>query len=285
MTTGHDPKLVGIEDDGDVRELQSGAPEAPLEILYRDNTCVAICKPSGLLVHRSRMDATETVFAVQRLRDQLGQRVHPVHRLDKSTSGVLVFAFDPRSAGLLNDQFESGSVRKRYLALVRGWLQGSGRVDYPLRRETDRYSRERLAVVQDAITDWQSIATGTYPRAVGRYAEGRYSLVELEPRTGRKHQIRRHLAHLRHPVIGDSRHGDGAHNRFFREQFGISRLLLHAWCLEFSSPETNHSVVVRAPLPEVFRTLMSPLGMNPSQPFLWEPSHQIPSPDLPQPQA
>jgi tRNA pseudouridine65 synthase len=234
----------------------------PLELLYRDDSCVVINKPSGVLVHRTSIDAGETVFAMQWLRDQLGQRVFPVHRLDKSTSGTLVFALDEHSAAFLNSQFEAGSVKKSYLALVRGWLEGSGRIDYPLRRETDRYTRQKSQVLQEAMTDWWSLALGRYPHAVGRYSEARYSFLRLAPLTGRKHQLRRHLAHLRHPIVGDARHGDGAHNRFFREQWGIGRLMLHAETLEFVSPATEAPVRACAPFPEEFMILSSALGIE-----------------------
>ncbi|MEQ9823092.1 MAG: pseudouridine synthase [Puniceicoccaceae bacterium] len=227
-----------------------------LEVLYQDRWIVAINKPTGLLVHRSWMDTDATEFAVQLLRDQLGAWVQPVHRLDRPTSGVLLFALDAEIARRLMEAFAEHSPEKHYLAVVRGWLTGEGCVDSPLRREVDAYTQACTAVEQEAYTRWKSLGTVEFQKPVGRYETARFSLLRLHPVTGRKHQLRRHLAHLRHPIIGDTRHGDGVQNRFFREQFEVNRLLLHAASLRFEHPVTGNEVWIQAkPDPAFSRTL------------------------------
>ncbi|WP_038141498.1 tRNA pseudouridine(65) synthase TruC [Thiothrix lacustris] len=226
-----------------------------LEILYRDEYLVAINKPSGLLVHRSLIDRHETRFAIQITRDQIGQKVYPVHRLDKPTSGVLLFALDSDTARLLNAQFIAGLVQKTYLAVVRGHTDASGIIDYPLKEELDKLSdahadQDKLA--QEAITHYRRLATTELPYPVGRYASARYSLLELQPKTGRKHQLRRHMKHIFHPIVGDTTHGDGKHNSLFREQFACQRLLLHASSLHLTHPHTHEALMLEAIPPEDF---------------------------------
>ncbi|MCA9717533.1 MAG: tRNA pseudouridine(65) synthase TruC [Myxococcales bacterium] len=229
----------------------------PLPVLYRDDRFVAVDKPPGLLVHRSPLARGETEFAVQRLRDQLGQRVYPVHRLDRPTSGVLVFALDPEAASALAERFAAREVTKRYLAVVRGWLHGHLIVDHPLRALGDEPSRaEPLA----AETEFDGLATARVPEPVGPYPERRYGLVLARPRTGRRHQIRRHLKHLGHPIIGDVRHGKGAHNRFFRERLDVSRLLLAAISLGFDHPFTRARVTIEAPPGLEFSRVLTAFG-------------------------
>jgi tRNA pseudouridine65 synthase len=220
-------------------------PEA-LAILHQDDALVVIDKPSGLLVHRSPIDRHETRFAVQLLRRQLGRRVYPVHRLDKGTSGALAFALSPATAAELAGQFASREVRKVYHAIVRGWPAASGVIDHPLAAVRDAYAPGDGASPQPCRTAYRSLATVELPVRVDRYPTSRYALVELEPETGRRHQLRRHLAHVSHPIIGDSTYGKGRHNRLFAERFGVRRLLLACVCLEFRHPVTGRTVVVTA---------------------------------------
>jgi tRNA pseudouridine65 synthase len=198
-----------------------------LRLLFDDVTLVAVDKPSGLLVHRSDM-ARDEVAALQLVRDLVGTHVYPVHRLDRGASGVLVFGKDPASARVLHEQLEAGAAEKRYLALVRGILSGERRVDSPVPRGED--SDERV----DAVTDVRGLAT------VRVDMDGRaqaYSWVEARPHGGRFHQVRRHLKHLGHPIIGDANYGRGEHNRFCRERFGLARLALHAAGLNIRHPD------------------------------------------------
>lgn len=224
----------------------------PLPILYQDDYFVAVDKPSGLLVHRSWIARDAHEFALQRVRDQIKQRVYPVHRLDRPTSGILLFAKDPDSARLMTTLFSERKVEKTYHAVVRGYL-GDGELDYPLQEELDKIADAQAdpnKAAQDAVTRYRCIDQVELPFAVGkRYSSARYTLMELTPLTGRKHQLRRHMAHLRHPIIGDTRHGDGRHNRFFREQFGLQRLLLAATGLKFMHPHTQAAVHIKLPIP------------------------------------
>jgi tRNA pseudouridine65 synthase len=235
-----------------------------LPILHEDEDCVAIDKPPGLLVHPTELDAGERFSALGMLREQLGSEVFPVHRLDKATSGVLLFARNRMAAVELGRQFEEGSVGKSYRALVRGWMQeDEGLLDYPLlREEAGRHSR-RARVVQEAVTRWSCLGRGQWDRPIGRYPSARYSWLALQPLTGRRHQLRRHMAHLRHPIVGDVRHGDGAHNRAFRAFFGRSRLMLHAARLDFRLPGSDRRLELCAAIPPDCGEVLETLGIRP----------------------
>jgi len=234
-----------------------------LDILYQDEHLVAVNKPSGLLVHRSMIDKHETRFALQLVRNQIGQRVYPVHRLDKPTSGVLLFALDSETASLLSKQFSTDGVQKRYLAVVRGYSAEHELIDYPLKQELDKMS-DSLAdpdkQAQAAVTEYHRLATVELPFPVGPYATARYSLLQLIPKTGRKHQLRRHMKHIFHPIVGDTTHGDGRHNQFFRQQFDCQRLMLAAAAMRFIHPHTAAKVELRAELDEIFEKIIAELG-------------------------
>lgn len=235
-----------------------------LDILYRDDCLVAIHKPAGLLVHRSDIDRHETRFAVQLLRDQIGQRVHPLHRLDKGTSGVLLFAIDADSARVVGGQFQRNEVSKRYLAIVRGWPPESGVIDHALSRRFDDYGRKFSAdgptEALPAVTEYRLLASVELPEAVDRYPTSRYALVELAPKTGRQHQLRRHMKHIAHPIIGDATWGKGIHNRYFQQHFGSGRLLLACTHLELRHPQDGRVLVIAAPLEENFALVVGALG-------------------------
>ena len=244
-----------------------------MEILYHDEHVVAVCKPSGLLVHRSSIDRRETRFALQEVRDLLGRRVYPVHRLDKPTSGVLLFGLDPLAARKMADAFATGRVAKTYLAVVRGTMPEEGVIDHPLAEEPDRFAPASAGagdiVPREAVTFYRRLAEVELPVAVGRYSTSRYSLVDLSPRTGRRHQLRRHLKHLFHPIIGDTKYGEGRHNRFFREEFQTARMLLHAVELTFFHPATGAPVTVCAPLEGAFAALLARFGWLAAIPPRW----------------
>lgn len=236
-----------------------------LDILYRDEHLVAIHKPSGLLVHRSALDAHEERFAVQLLRDQIGRHVHPVHRLDKGTSGVLLFALDRDTAARLAAQFETRQVAKRYIAIVRGHPPAAGLIDHALVRRFD--PAERIPAGYDpapqaAITRYRCLATTELPHAVDRYPTSRYALLELEPETGRRHQIRRHLKHISHPIIGDSTFGKGRHNRLFQQLFGSDRLLLACVRLALQHPHLDRPLILEAPPAPDFSAVADALGWH-----------------------
>jgi tRNA pseudouridine65 synthase len=237
-----------------------------LDILYRDDCLVAINKPSGLLVHRSNIDRHETRFALQLLRDQIGQRVHPLHRLDKATSGVLLFALDVDSAGKVGLQFERNEVHKRYLAVVRGWPPEAGVVDHPLSRQFDDYGRKFPAdnppEALPAITEYRRLACIELPEAVDRYPTSRYALVMLTPKSGRQHQLRRHMKHIAHPIIGDANWGKGVHNRFFQQRFACRRLLLACTRLDLLHPQDGRALCIEAPLEDSFASVIGALGWS-----------------------
>lgn len=213
--------------------------EDELRILHRDEAVVVVDKPSGMVVHTTRGGVGRPLL--QRLRDQLETRVWPVHRLDAATSGAVLFALGPEIAAELQAVFRRGEVHKRYLALVRG-VPGApeGIIDHPV----PNASGERVP----ARSDWWH-----------RWDSGRYSLLEVHPRTGRRHQIRRHLKHMSWPIIGDVRYGKGEHNRKFRDEFGLCRLALHACALRLQGP--SGPIDVEAEVPEDLRRPLLRFGV------------------------
>ena len=241
-------------------EIAPPAKPGTLPILYRDESLVVVDKPSGLLVHRSPIDRHETRFALQVLRDQLGQRVYAIHRLDKGTSGALAFGLNPDTAREYSAIFEQRSVVKSYVALVRGWPAVAGTIDRPLSAVEDERIGPQSAEPRDSRTAFRRIATFELPVRVDRYPTSRYALVELTPHTGRRHQLRRHLASESHPIIGDSTYGKGRHNRLFRELFGVQRLLLACTRLEFTPPANATALRIEAPLAAEFAALLTRLG-------------------------
>lgn len=209
-----------------------------LEIVYQDDFLVAINKPHGLLVHRSPIAADASEFAIQLLRDQLGRKVYPTHRLDRKTSGVLLFALDESTNRTMQQLFMNQGVSKTYKALVRGFIPEKGTIDYALTTDEGK--------TQDAVTHYERIEIFELPIAFGKHATSRYSLVKLDPETGRMHQLRKHLAHIFYPIIGDRPHGCNKQNRFFLEQWQMNKMLLHAEEIAFDHPVTKEAVVIRA---------------------------------------
>jgi len=237
----------------------------PLEILYQDEYMVAINKPSGLLVHKSPIDKYETRFALQEVRELIGQYVYPVHRLDKPTSGVLLFALRKEVAQVLSDDFRENLVKKEYVAIVRGYVEEQGLIDHPLKQMLDTKAEKMRGITKDeqeAQTYYETVATVELAYAVGRYTTARYSLVRLKPQTGRKHQLRRHMKHIHHHMIGDTKHGRGEHNKFFREKFGCHRLLLHAKKIKFLHPITKKCMNISANYDSTFEQLFHTFGWD-----------------------
>jgi tRNA pseudouridine65 synthase len=221
---------------------------SPLDIVYRDDSLVVINKPPGLLVHRSPIDRHETRFAVQVLRQQIGQRVWPAHRLDKPTSGLLVFALSAESAQNLSAQFAGRTVDKRYLALLRGYCPLQLAIDHPVKIPVDDCDPGRRLEAQylSAQTSLQRLARVELPAHVDRYATSRYSLVELRPSTGRRHQLRRHMKHISHPILGDANYGKSRHNRFLADQLGCRRLMLACIGLTLMHPATGQPLTLES---------------------------------------
>lgn len=227
-----------------------------LQIIYEDAQYVAINKPNGLLVHRTRIAEEKKEFALQMLRDQLGHHVYPVHRLDRGTSGVLLFAKTPEATTPMVKAFEEKQVDKTYFAIVRGYTPEFERIDSPVKPDKDHKNK----APQDAVTHYKRLATIELPIPVGRYATSRYSLVSIEPETGRMHQIRKHFAHIRHYIVGDKRHGDWRHNKMFLEELNSPYLLLHAANLYFTHPFTGEAISIKAHMPDNMLRLCRKFG-------------------------
>lgn len=234
----------------------------PLTEIYRDQWLLVVHKPAGLLVHRSPIDPHETEFALQYARAMNGgEYVYPLHRLDRPTSGILVFARDPHTASILGKALMAGEVSKTYLAMVRGWTPEHGLIDYPLREEPeDKRRKNDPQPLREARTRYQRLATTEIRVEIEGYPSSRYSLVELYPETGRKHQLRRHMKHISHPIIGDANHGRGRHNRYFAERFGQGRLMLAATGMTFRHPVSGEPLQLRAEPEASFLQVLSIFG-------------------------
>lgn len=218
-----------------------------LPLLHLDEHLAAIAKPPGLLVHRTQLAAGEDEAALQLLRDQLGRPVWPVHRLDRGTSGVLLFALSAEVAALLGAMFEQGQMDKRYLALVRGWpAADQGLIDHPLARDPELPSAGQPMLA--AQTRWRLLQRLDWPLVTDpRFPTTRVALLEAEPLQGRRHQIRRHLKHIAHPILGDATHGKGPLNRAVAAHLGVQRLWLHAQRLAFAHPVSGAAIALEAP--------------------------------------
>ncbi len=225
-----------------------------LDIVFLDTYLCAINKPHGLLVHRSKIAADASEFAIQLLRNQLGKPVYPGHRLDRKTGGVLVFGLEKSMDAALQILFMEKQVEKTYLAVVRGFTDDEGQIDYPLRKEN--------GTLQDALTIYKTIARAEIPLSDGRFATSRYSLVEVRPKTGRFHQIRKHFKHIFHPIIGDRPHGCNKQNRLFLEIYGMNTMMLHAVSLQFKHPVYGGELTLRAKPQSEFLRMLDLLQMK-----------------------
>ena len=217
-----------------------------LEILFQDDDLIAINKPHGLLVHRTKIANDATEFALQMVRDLIGQRVFPVHRLDRKTSGILLFAKSNKTLKTISKLFAERQVNKSYLAIIRGFAEAKGMVDYPLTEGN---------TTQEAITAYKVLKQFELDLPYGKFDTTRYSLVEIKPETGRFHQIRKHFAHLRHPIIGDRPHGCNKQNKLWKDKFNMTTMLLHASSLEFNYPD-NTPVQIEAEISSEFERVL-----------------------------
>jgi tRNA pseudouridine65 synthase len=228
-----------------------------LELLYQDDALIAVNKPAGLAVHRSKMVGNAESFLIDELRAQVGDTVFLAHRLDRATSGVLLVARSSEVAAALGEQFMGRDVHKDYLAVVRGWPEPTeGLVDYPLPGSRETGPR------REARTHYRRLATVEVPIALGRYPQQRYALVECTPETGRFRQIRKHMAHIHHPIIGDCQHGRSDHNRLFKQYFGCHRMLLHAQRITLAHPVSGAPLAIDAPLDAAFTALLQRFGWS-----------------------
>lgn len=228
---------------------------APLEVLHVDDHIAVIDKPAGLMVHDSKLARGETDFVSDRLREQFGRQIFLIHRLDRATSGCLLLAFDRDAASVLGKTLMSREVEKDYLAVCRGWPEEQFVVDHPLDGGPGKPEKK------PAITRFTRLATGEWPLPSAEFPTSRYALMRCQPETGRFRQIRRHLKHMSHHLIGDSSHGDGRHNRNFRMR-GVHRMLLHARRLAFLHPVSGERIVVQAPLDAEWRKTFDLFGWD-----------------------
>lgn len=219
-----------------------------LDIIYQDEYLIAINKPHGLLVHRTAMASDAKVFALQLLRDQVGRKVSPVHRLDRKTGGLLLFAFDKENEIAMQKQFMEGQVKKKYLAVLRGYAPDNMDIDYPLMKDN--------GVMQDAFTSFVTLKRTELEIPFGKHPTSRYSLVEATPTTGRMHQLRKHFAHIFYPIIGDRKHGCNKQNRLFKEQWEMTTMLLHASELSFVHPASGVLIELRADVQPEFSAVL-----------------------------
>lgn len=234
-----------------------------MDVIYEDAVLAVVDKPAGLMVHDSRLARGESDFAADRLRERFGRRIFLAHRLDRATSGCLLVCFDRQCAARIGEQFMTRGVEKHYLAVCRGWPEPDhGVIDH----ELDGGPGKPLK--KPASTAWRRLATAelALPEPVAGFDTARFALLECTPHTGRFRQIRRHLKHLRHPLVGDTSHGDGARNRIFRMQLGVHRMLLHAWRLGFTHPVDGRSIHIAAGLDAEFTRVFERLGWTPPEP-------------------
>lgn len=225
-----------------------------LEIVYQDEHIIAINKPHGLLVHRSSIANDAKEFALQLLRDQVNRRVSPVHRLDRKTGGLLLFTFEKDVEVAMHQQFQNGQVNKKYLAIVRGFSPDMQDIDYPLAKENGN--------MQEAFTSFITLDRAELPIPLGQHPTSRYSLVEASPTTGRMHQLRKHFAHIFYPIIGDRKHGCNKQNRFFKEQWNMTTMLLHASELSFKHPVNQEEIRLKASVNPEFSRVMQIMGWS-----------------------
>ena len=224
------------------------------EIVFEDEHLVAVYKPAGIFVHRSTLDPTAKIFMLQEVRNLIGCRVYPVHRLDRKTSGVLLLAKSKEIQSKMNELFKTRKVNKKYIAIVRGYSEDSAIIDYPLKTDSGK--------MQEAITQFVTLQRVEIPESSGKFLTSRYSLIEARPLTGRMHQIRKHLAHIFHPIIGDRPHGCNKQNKFFLARFGLSGMMLHASELNFIHPVIGIEITIKAKYKDEFARIFKELGFE-----------------------
>ncbi|MBB5207519.1 pseudouridine synthase [Chiayiivirga flava] len=224
-----------------------------LPVLYRDDVLAVVDKPARLMAHDSTLARGEDDFAADRLRQQFGRPIHLVHRLDRATSGCLLLTFEREAASRLGEQFMARAVEKTYLAVCRGWPDAAGTIEHDLDGGPGK------PLKKPAVTHFERLATGEMQVPAAGFETSRYALLACRPQTGRFRQIRRHLKHVHHHLIGDTSHGDGRRNRDFRA-LGIHRMLLHAWTLAFEHPSGGEHLRIHAPLDAEFRRALALFG-------------------------
>ncbi|MFZ4261417.1 pseudouridine synthase [Sphingobacterium sp. HJSM2_6] len=230
-----------------------------LEILFESEDLIAINKPHGLLVHRSFIAADASEFALQLLKEQIGKMVYPAHRIDRKTSGVLLFSLNKEMDSLIQQAFAQNLIQKEYIAVLRGHSPLEGSIDYPLKKEN--------GTIQESLTHFQTLRHTEIDLPFGKHPTSRYSLVKAKPQTGRMHQLRRHFAHIMHPIIGDRPHGCNKQNKLWKETFEHDSMLLHAQQLAFLHPITKEEIRIHADIQPEFKRALEILQIKPEDQF------------------
>ncbi|WP_415903606.1 pseudouridine synthase [Neptuniibacter sp. QD29_5] len=237
-----------------------------LDILFEDEHLIAVNKPSGLLVHPSWIAPRGTPNLASMLKSYFdGGSPYTIHRLDRPTSGVILFGKNKEIAQQMNLIFAERRISKTYLCMCRGYTPEQDVIDYALKEQLDKIADKHAdqdKEPQEAVSNYKRLATIEIDMPVGRYDKSRYSLVEVKPQTGRKHQIRRHMKHIFHPIVGDTKHGDNKHNKALKQEFDLQRLMLMATELEFIHPITEEKLKLTAPVDEYSDQLFSGFGWS-----------------------
>ena len=225
-----------------------------VKFLVEDEHFYVVAKPAKLAVHPSPMCRDKRTLLCLVRNKGGGEHVYPVHRIDKPVSGPVLFARTSQMCALLQQQFIEGLVSKNYLAIVRGWTEGGGVIEHPLKKEN--------GTMQECRTEYECLGRFDIPETLGKFDSIRYSFLRLKPITGRFHQLRRHLRDISHPILGDTTDGDSHQNRFFRERFSINRLMLHCQGLAFDHPITGERVQVQLTPDAEFVRVLDQLGFQ-----------------------
>ena len=229
-----------------------------MDIVYEDEYILVIDKPHKMLVYPSPIAKNCHWFATKELAKLGYENLHTVHRLDRPTSGLLLFAKNKETAITFSQLFRDKAIKKTYLSLVRGHTEEEGIIDKELKKDGE-------GELQEAVTKYKTLEKGIVDIEISKYPQSRFSFVEVEPISGRMHQIRRHLAHLRHPIIGDKRYGDRHYNRYMKEEMEMENLLLHAFKLEFTHPISQQKMSINAPIPVVMKKVLDAFGFSKSE--------------------
>lgn len=215
-----------------------------LTICYEDTSILAVNKPNNILVHHSSManNKTDELSLVQLLYNQINQHCFPIHRLDRKTSGIVLFAKKKEDVAKWQHLFITNNIQKEYYGIVRGYAPLKGVIDSPVKGRDAK-------IHKSALTNYKRLATKELDIPVEPFDTSRYSLLALYPKTGRMHQLRVHLNKISYPLIGDPKYGDRFHNRMFANQLQYSNLFLHAKSLQFIHPDTKQLICVIADFP------------------------------------
>lgn len=229
-----------------------------IETVYEDEWLKVVNKPSNLIVHHSKyarnLDETSLCQLINE-NTESGNGIHPIHRLDRKTSGLIIFAKDKTVIPLFQNLFDQHNIQKTYIALVRGFVDDEGKLDFPIRADED-------TIYKDAETHYKKIHQFELDIPVPPYSTARYSILKLCPKTGRMHQLRKHMNKFSHPIIGDPKYGNRHHNHMFIDRIGVSNLFLHAKSLAFIHPKTQKKIIINADFPDFWKETFTAFNIH-----------------------